>query len=56
MHGNDDQIVPLINAKILTLLIRKAKLHVVNDGHLFLVSRATKVAPVVRKFLTEKAA
>ena len=56
MHGNDDPIVPLINAKILALLIRKAKLHVVDDGHLFLVSRAAEVAPVVRKFLTENAA
>lgn len=56
MHGNDDPIVPLINAKFLALLIRKAKLHVVDDGHLFLVSRATEVAPVVRKFLTEDAA
>jgi pimeloyl-ACP methyl ester carboxylesterase len=56
MHGNDDPIVPLINAKILALLIRKAKLHVVDDGHLFLVSRAAEVAPVVRKFLMEDAA
>jgi poly(3-hydroxyalkanoate) depolymerase len=55
MHGNDDPIVPLINAKILALLIRNAKLHVVDDGHLFLVSRAREVAPVVRKFLMEKA-
>ncbi len=56
MHGNDDPIVPLINAKILARLIRKAKLHVVDDGHLFLVSRAAEVAPVVRKFLMEDAA
>jgi poly(3-hydroxyalkanoate) depolymerase len=56
MHGNDDPIVPLINAKILAFLIRKAKPHVVDDGHLFLVSRATEVAPVIRKFLTEEAA
>ncbi|MBV8590249.1 MAG: poly(3-hydroxyalkanoate) depolymerase [Acetobacteraceae bacterium] len=55
MHGKDDPIVPLINAKILAWLIRKAKLHVVDDGHLFLISRATEVAPVVRRFLTEDA-
>ena len=51
MHGNDDPIVPLINAKILAARIRKAKLHVIDDGHLFLVSRALEVAPVIRKFL-----
>jgi poly(3-hydroxyalkanoate) depolymerase len=53
MHGDDDPIVPLINAKILAALIREAKLYVVDDGHLFLISRATEVAPVVRRFLTE---
>jgi poly(3-hydroxyalkanoate) depolymerase len=56
MHGSDDPIVPLINAKILAWLIRKAKLYVVDDGHLFRSSRATEVAPVVRRFLTENAA
>lgn len=52
MHGNDDPIVPLINAKILAARIRNAKLHVVDDGHLFLVSRAHDVAPVIKRFLT----
>jgi poly(3-hydroxyalkanoate) depolymerase len=54
MHGDDDPIVPLVNAKILALLIRKAKLYVIDDGHLFLVSRARECAAVVRKFLSEE--
>jgi poly(3-hydroxyalkanoate) depolymerase len=56
MHGKHDPIVPLINAKILAWLIRKSKLHVVDDGHLFLISRASEVGPVIRSFLTEKTA
>ena len=36
MHGSDDPIVPLINARILSALIRRAELHVVDDGHMFL--------------------
>jgi poly(3-hydroxyalkanoate) depolymerase len=51
MHGSDDPIVPLINAKILAARIPKAKLYVIDDGHLFLISRAQEVAPVVGKFL-----
>src|ERR1700674_3131947 len=51
MHGNDDPIVPLINAKILAARIPKATLYVIDDGHLFLISRAQEVAPVVGKFL-----
>lgn len=54
MHGSDDPIVPLVNAKILTSLIRKAELYVIDDGHLFLVTRARDCAAVVRKFLSEE--
>ena len=51
MHGNDDPIVPLVNAKLLAALLRDARLHVVDDGHLFMLTRASEVAPVVRGFL-----
>jgi poly(3-hydroxyalkanoate) depolymerase len=55
MHGNDDPIVPLSNAKILAARIRNAVLYVIDDGHLFLVTRAKDVAPVVRAFLRQEA-
>jgi poly(3-hydroxyalkanoate) depolymerase len=54
MHGNDDPIVPLSNAKILAARIRNAVLYVIDDGHLFLITRAKDVAPVVRKFLRQE--
>lgn len=53
MHGNDDPIVPLVNAKILAARIRHATLYVIDDGHLFLIARAKEVAPVVRRFLRQ---
>lgn len=53
MAGTEDPIIPLINAKILKALIRDARLHVVDDGHLFLLTRATEIAPVIRSFLAE---
>jgi len=53
MHGNDDPIVPLINAKILAARIPNARLYVMDDGHLFLIARAQEVAPVVNKFLAQ---
>ncbi|HEU0202626.1 MAG TPA: poly(3-hydroxyalkanoate) depolymerase [Burkholderiaceae bacterium] len=52
--GNDDPIIPLINAKLLALLIRKSRLHVVDDGHLFVVGRAQDAARAVSQFLTEE--
>ena len=51
MHGDDDPIVPLINARILAGRIRRATLHVVADGHLFLITRSREVGPAVRAFL-----
>ena len=51
LHGNDDPIVPLINAKILAARIPHARLYVIDDGHLFLIARAQEVAQVVRNFL-----
>ncbi len=55
MHGNDDPIVPLTNAKILAARIRDSTLYVIDDGHLFLITRAKDVAPVVRRFLGQEA-
>lgn len=52
MMGDDDRIVPLINGKFLARLIPNATLEVVpGGGHLFLVSRASEVAPKIRAFL-----
>jgi poly(3-hydroxyalkanoate) depolymerase len=53
MHGTDDPMVPLVNAKILVALIPNSELYVIDDGHLFLISRATEVAPVIHRLLAE---
>jgi len=51
MAGNDDPVIPLINAQIMSKLIRNCRLHEVNDGHLFLVSDPAGSSRVVREFL-----
>ena len=51
LSGNDDPLVPLINARILAALIPRAKLEVVDDGHLFLLSNPQRVVPSIRAFL-----
>src|SRR6266511_96415 len=45
------RIAPVINARILASLIPQAQLHIVNSGHLFLVTRAQEVAPIIKQFL-----
>jgi poly(3-hydroxyalkanoate) depolymerase len=53
MAGTDDPIIPLANARMLANLIPRSKLHTIDDGHLFLITRADEVAPVVRHFLVD---
>jgi len=53
MAGTDDPIVPLANAEMLAHLIPHAKLFTIDDGHLFLITRANEVAPVIMRFLAE---
>lgn len=51
MAGSDDPIIPLPNAKIFKFLIPQSQLVIFDDGHLFLITSASKVAPIVRRFL-----
>lgn len=51
LHGTDDPIVPLVNARLMTRLLPHAQLYTYDDGHLGLVTRAAELAPVVSNFL-----
>jgi poly(3-hydroxyalkanoate) depolymerase len=51
LAGNDDPIIPLVNARIITTLLPHASLHVFDDGHLGLVTSAEELGPVVSRFL-----
>jgi len=53
LAGNDDPLVPLINARVHAWLMRDARLHVIADGHLFLLTRAQETADVIAAFLAE---
>jgi len=52
MHGDDDPLVPLVNAKIMHRLILHSKLYIFHDGHLGLGTSARELAQVVEQFLT----
>jgi poly(3-hydroxyalkanoate) depolymerase len=53
LAGTDDPLVPLINARIHAWLLRDARLHLIEDGHLFLLTRAQETASTIRAFLSE---
>jgi poly(3-hydroxyalkanoate) depolymerase len=49
--GDDDPIIPLVNARVMSRLLPDARLHVYRGGHIALVTEAAELAPVVEEFL-----
>ena len=52
LMGRDDPLVPVANGRILARLIPKARLEIIDDGHLFMVTRARETAERIEKFLS----
>jgi poly(3-hydroxyoctanoate) depolymerase len=52
LHGDEDPLVPPVNAKIMHRLIPHSKLYIFHDGHLGLGTSAQELAQVVDQFLT----
>jgi poly(3-hydroxyalkanoate) depolymerase len=50
--GDDDPIIPQINAKIISRFVPRAELHLYHGGHLALLTEAGDLAPVVERFLS----
>jgi pimeloyl-ACP methyl ester carboxylesterase len=54
LMGGDDPLVPVINGRILERLIPKAKLRMIDDGHLFMVTRPAETAAIIEEFLGDE--
>ena len=53
LMGRDDPLVPAINGHILAGLIPNAELQMIDDGHLFIVTRPVETAAVIEAFLAD---
>jgi poly(3-hydroxyalkanoate) depolymerase len=53
LAGRDDPIVPLANARLMARLMPNAKLKILDDGHLFLVTSPVESAAIIETFLAE---
>ena len=51
LAGDDDPIIPLVNARVMHRLIAHSELHIYHGGHLELAADAERIAPVVEAFL-----
>jgi poly(3-hydroxyalkanoate) depolymerase len=53
LAGRDDPIVPLANGRLMERMMANARLVVLDEGHLFMVTRPAESAAIVEKFLLE---
>ncbi|MEM6620346.1 MAG: poly(3-hydroxyalkanoate) depolymerase [Pseudomonadota bacterium] len=53
LSGTDDPLIPVANARILHRLIPNSRLELVDNGHLFVVTRPKETAATIEAFLTE---
>ena len=51
MAGDDDPIIPSVNARIMARLIPDARLHLYAGGHIALVTEPDELAPAIEDFL-----
>jgi len=51
--GDDDPIIPVVNARIMARLLPDARLHLYRGGHIALVTEPHVLAPVIEGFLDE---
>ena len=54
LMGSDDPLVPVINGRILARLIPNARLCLIDDGHLFMVTRPQEAAAMIETFLLDE--
>jgi poly(3-hydroxyalkanoate) depolymerase len=53
MAGTDDPLVPVINARLLNRMIPNSRLELIDDGHMFLVTKPKLCAEMIEGFLRE---
>jgi poly(3-hydroxyalkanoate) depolymerase len=54
LGGDDDPIVPLVNARMIARLVPRARLHVYRGGHLGILTEARHLAPMIERFLADE--
>jgi pimeloyl-ACP methyl ester carboxylesterase len=51
LAGNDDPIIPMVNARIMQFLLPRASLHIYDDGQRGLVTKADELSSLLSSFL-----
>jgi pimeloyl-ACP methyl ester carboxylesterase len=49
--GDDDPLIPAVNARIMHRLIARSELFIYRGGHLDLIADPARLTPVIERFL-----
>ena len=52
ISGTDDPLIPVANARFLSAMIHKSELRLIDNGHLFMVTRPAETADMMSEFLS----
>jgi pimeloyl-ACP methyl ester carboxylesterase len=52
LAGDDDPIIPLVNARVMHRLIPNSQLHVYRGGHLGILTESDELVPLIERFLS----
>ncbi|HYK34131.1 MAG TPA: alpha/beta fold hydrolase, partial [Streptosporangiaceae bacterium] len=53
MAGDDDPIIPMVNAKLMAALIPRSQFFPYQGGHLELIAEPMRLAPAIESFLKD---
>jgi poly(3-hydroxyalkanoate) depolymerase len=53
LAGDDDPIIPLVNARLMSLMIPRNAFHIYQGGHLEMIANPKRIAPAIESFLAE---
>ncbi|MDX6300649.1 MAG: hypothetical protein QOF53_1863 [Nocardioidaceae bacterium] len=51
LAGDDDPIIPVVNAHLMARMIPRSQLHIYHGGHLAVLTESDELVPVVERFL-----
>lgn len=54
LMGRDDRIVPPVNGRIMAALMPRARLELIDDGHMFMISQPQRTAALIEGFLSQE--
>jgi poly(3-hydroxyalkanoate) depolymerase len=54
LAGDDDPIIPSVNARVMHRLVPHARLHIYQGGHVALITEADQIAPQIAAFLSDR--